>query len=325
MSPPPLTLVQQWLHDLQSQDRSTNTVRSYRSGVRRFLMWYETEECRPLDLADLTPIALMTYRNALQHTQARATSSVNLQVAALRSWCAWLTDHGYLVTDPAARLRFIGQTGHTGPRGLKDREVNALLREAQRTRHPARDYAILQMLLQTGMRIGECAALRLYDVQFKERHGAVLIRGGKGNKARTVPLNGSIRKALAEYVAPRLGVAPSLEAVTAVWPRRQHPEDAAAVWLSQKGGALSMPAIRAMIDLLVRDCSSRGLVPPETSAHTLRHTFALSYLKQYPGDLIGLATLLGHSSLDTTRIYGQPSAEQLADRVDRLGLNAYDS
>ncbi len=47
------------------------------------------------------------------------------------------------------------------------------------------------------------------------------------------------------------------------------------------------------------------------------------YLKDDPGDLVGLATLLGHSSLDTTRIYGQHSAEYLASRVDRLALNAY--
>jgi site-specific recombinase XerD len=65
------------------------------------------------------------------------------------------------------------------------------------------------------------------------------------------------------------------------------------------------------------------LVPEETSAHTLRHTFARSYLAHYPGDIVGLATLLGHSSLDTTRLYSQPSVEQLAKRVDQLDINAY--
>ncbi len=48
-----------------------------------------------------------------------------------------------------------------------------------------------------------------------------------------------------------------------------------------------------------------------------------NYLKDNPGDLVGLATLLGHSSLDTTRLYAQHSAEHLASRVDRLALNAY--
>jgi integrase/recombinase XerC len=69
--------------------------------------------------------------------------------------------------------------------------------------------------------------------------------------------------------------------------------------------------------------ASRGKVPEETSAHTLRHTFARQYLGQYPGDLVGLATLLGHSSLDTTRLYSQPTGMQLGARVEKLNINAY--
>ena len=81
--------------------------------------------------------------------------------------------------------------------------------------------------------------------------------------------------------------------------------------------------MRQMIDVLVRDASARGLVPVQTSAHTLRHTFARNYLAQYPGDVVGLATLLGHTSLDTTRIYSQPTVEQLSRRVEQLRQNAY--
>lgn len=65
------------------------------------------------------------------------------------------------------------------------------------------------------------------------------------------------------------------------------------------------------------------LVLQETCAHTLRHTFARSYLAQCPGDVVGLATLLGHSSLDTTRLYSQPSVSQLITRVEQLDINAY--
>jgi integrase len=80
--------------------------------------------------------------------------------------------------------------------------VNALLRETWRSRYGKRDHAIVQMLLQTGRRIGECQALRWQDITFKERTAIALIRSGKGNKSRTVPLNSSIRSALIEYAAP---------------------------------------------------------------------------------------------------------------------------
>ncbi len=84
---------------------------------------------------------------------------------------------------------------------------------------------------------------------------------------------------------------------------------------------LTPPAIGQIIAKLVK--AAGELVPEETGAHHLRHTFARSDLTQYPSDLVGLATLLGHSALDTTRLYSQPSTVQLATRVEHLSLNAY--
>ena len=81
---------------------------------------------------------------------------------------------------------------------------------------------------------------------------------------------------------------------------------------------LTTSAMRQMIDELVRDAAARALVPVRTSAHILRHTFARNYLTEHPGDIVGLASLLGHTSLDTTRIYSQPTIEQLSARIEQL-------
>ena len=89
----------------------------------------------------------------------------------------------------------------------------------------------------------------------------------------------------------------------------------------QKGGALTSSAMGQLIVELVTAAGER--VPAGMSAHHLRHTFARTYLAQYPGDVVGLATLLGHSSLDTTRLYSEPAVAQLATRLERLALNAY--
>ena len=78
-----------------------------------------------------------------------------------------------------------------------------------------------------------------------------------------------------------------------------------------------------MLDGLVCACATRHLVPATAGAHTLRHTFATRYLAAHPNDFVGVAALLGHSSLNTTRIYVQPTAEQLAARVEQIDLNAY--
>lgn len=313
------TLLDRWLADLRA-DRADRTIARYGGAVRHFLAWYASQEGRPLVPADLTPIALVGYRAALQQTAAPRT--VNTHVCALRSWCAWLAAHGHLEADPAARFRLVGRQEPAAPGGLTPNEVNALARAAGRSRHPARDTALVQLLLQTGLRLGECAALTWTDIVVGEKAGQVLVRAGKGNKTRQLPLNASARGALAAYAGPLLGVGPTLKAVAAAWPRRLAGQPTP-LWRSQKGGRLSASAIWRVIDGLVRDTAARGLVPPTTSPHTLRHTFAGRYLVAHPGDLVGLAALLGHSTLETTRIYVQPTADQLAARLERLDLNAY--
>jgi site-specific recombinase XerD len=315
-------LLNLWQHHLQEHDRSGGTIKKYTQAVVRFLAWYEREEQAPLQISTLTPIALIGYRNELQHKQHKSTSTVNLQMSALRTWCGWLTEQGFLAADPAAHVKLVGGEASSSRKGLKSAQVNALLRQTQLSRDPARNYAIVQVLLQTGIRLGECAALTFEDITFGERGGLLHVRAGKGNKARSVPLNSSAREAIATYVAPRLGIErPSLKALAKGWPKPKTPEAHEPIFLSQKGGALTNSAMGQMIADLVK--AAGVLVPEETSAHTLRHTFARSYLAQYPGDVVGLATLLGHSSLDTTRLYSQPEVSQLAARVEQLNLNAY--
>ncbi len=245
--------------------------------------------------------------------------TVNVSVCALRTFATWLHDQGHLSHNPAARLKTVAKQDPPAPSALAPRAVDALLREVERTGSAARNLALVQVLLQTGMRIGECAALTWPDLTIGERSGGVTIRAGKGNKARWVPLNRSVRQALADYAAPLLAVEPTLKVVAAAWPRT----GIAPLWRSRTGGPLGASAIRQMLDGVVQVCAARGSVPPTTSAHTLRHTFAKMYLHDHPGDLVGLAMLLGHSSVETTRIYGPLEAEELAERVERVRLNAY--
>ncbi len=324
MANTPDQLLGEWLQELQSNDHASGTIRRYKSAIASFLAWYEHEEHRSLNLEQLSPITLMGYRNFLQRTQARATSTVNGHMSALRAWCAWLTQQHHLEVNPAKRIKLVGRQEASSREGLSDTQVSALLRQIQASsRDAVRNYAIVQLLLQTGMRLDECSHLNLEDIEFGERSGRVTIRHGKGNKARAVPLNASARQALADYLAPRFGCDPTIKAVALSWP---HPNPLAKplpLWRSQKGGALTTSAMRQMIDIIVRDAAVRELVPAKTSAHTLRHTFAHNYLAGYPGDIVGLATLLGHTSLDTTRIYSQPFIEQLTSRVEQLRQNAY--
>ncbi len=311
-----VNLLDTWLQ--QSTDRlAPTTRRRYHTALLHFFTWYEQTEGRALGLADLHPITLVGYRGSLQ--DVAATSTVNTHLCALRAWCAWLVEQHILLVNPAARLKLVGRQDPAAPRALKSAQVNALLRQAQHTRNPLRNTAIVQMLVQTGIRIGECAELRWVDISFSEKRGQVRIRAGKGNKARMVPLNESARQALADYLAPVLQVDPTLKAVAVVWSRAPRQ----AMWISERGDQLSVREMSRMVQELVRACAVRDLVPGDTTPHSLRHTFATRYLATHPDDLVGLARLLGHSSLEATKIYVQPTEEELAARVDRIDLNAY--
>lgn len=91
----------------------------------------------------------------------------------------------------------------------------------------------MQILLQAGLRLSECAALTFEDITFGERSGIVRVRAGKGNKALAVPLNASAREALAAYVSPRLGLdKATLKEAASSWPKPTSREAHEPIFLS---------------------------------------------------------------------------------------------
>ncbi|WP_240614571.1 tyrosine-type recombinase/integrase [Herpetosiphon llansteffanensis] len=319
-SVPVAMLIDAWFRHAEI-DMTHATCKRYRGVLHRLCAWFASTEQRSITLADLHPINLVGYREMLRQTTA--VSTVNIHVSALRIWCTWLVDQGYLDTNPAHRLKLVKRPSPLKPKALSPVQVNALLRQAQTTRNPVRNTAILQMLVQTGMRIGECAALCWHDIQYGERSGQVVIRSSKGHTTRTVPLNESVRVALALYIGPKLGVEATIRAVAKMWPLHCKREQPRPLWMSERQTPLSLREMSAMIHHIVRDAAIRDLVPASTTPHSLRHTFATRYLVRHPHDSVGLARLLGHSSITTTQIYVQPTEADIANRVEQIDLNAY--
>jgi len=87
------------------------------------------------------------------------------------------------------------------------------------------------------------------------------------------------------------------------------------VFLSERQTPLSTRSIQAIVTALAKRA---GIKRIKISPHTLRHTFAINYLKQNSSNIVQLANLMGHESLDTTAIYTQPSMEDLADNLELM-------
>ena len=286
-----------FLKAFAGEDVASVTVRGYRSDLGLFATWYGGHPLEKLTASDLAH-----FRQYLSRERRMKPASVNRKLEALRRFCRWAHTSGKLRTNVSAELKLARAVRGTRPKGLLASEVQALLRTAGQSRRALarRNYAIVQLLLQAGLRVSEAAALRTEDLEIHARQGKVRIRG-KGNKERYVPLNATARRALQAYLDERE------EAGT------QDP-----VFLSETGAALSVRSIQSLITELARRAHLNRI---PVSAHTLRHTFALGYLKQNPGKLVELATLLGHESLDTTAIYALPSEEDLAAEVERSSYN----
>jgi integrase/recombinase XerD len=291
----------EFLASLAREELSPATVRGYRYDLRHFLAWHDTVQPAGFALGRLTEFDLIAYRQHML-TAGRRPATVNRRLEALRHFCRWARDAGTLRGDVAHDLRPVRTTRDRQPAGLTDAEVHALLRAAGGSTHglAARNYALVQVMLQTGLRVGEVATLRVADVTLGDRSGTVRIRHGKGLKAREVPLNATARRALKQYLAARAEGA------------------AVPLFLSSRGAAMPVRSIQAVIASLVRRARIKR-VP--ASAHTLRHTFARAYLHDHPGKLVELAGLLGHDSLDTTAAYTRPSRDDLAADLERSHLN----
>jgi len=168
-----------FLASLARDDLAPATLRGYRYDLRHFLAWHRTVQDIDLALEDLAEYELIAYR---QHMVAggRRPATVNRRLDALRRLCRWARGTGALAADVARDVRPMRTARNHQPAGLTDVEVHALLRAAGASSHglAARNYAMVQLMLQAGLRVGEVAALQASDIIMNDRSGSVRIRHG---------------------------------------------------------------------------------------------------------------------------------------------------
>src|SRR6202034_1806868 len=169
----------------RSRDVASVTVRGYHSDLGQFAVWYDGHPIENLTASDLAH-----FRQYLSRDRSMKPASVNRKLEALRRFCRWAHTTGKLRTNVAAELKLARAPRGMRPKGLLPAQVQGLLRAAGQSRRTLarRNYAVVQLLLQAGLRVSEAAALRIEDLEIRERQGKVRICG-KGNKERYVPLN----------------------------------------------------------------------------------------------------------------------------------------
>ncbi len=286
-----LTAYEQWL---LRQPLAKNTQEAYRYHVRQYGGYLATKPSTgddPLCHPFARDYAVRDYKRYLKTERKAKPASVNLTLAAI--------DHFYqfLGLDRVQVQR--EDLPQKSPRALKPEEQREFLRAVERS-PSLRDRALARLLFYTGLRLSECAALNVDDVLISARKGVVVVRSGKGETYREIPLNTDARKALKDWLKERSKRFPKFS---------DH-----ALFLSLKGRRLSTRAIDLVLRQLGHDANL------ELSAHVLRHTY-LSNLVRRGNDLVLVAEVAGHKRLETTRRYSLPSLEDREKAMEGLQID----
>jgi integrase/recombinase XerD len=241
------SLLDSWRVHLEAERKSPGTIKLYLLGVRGYLAWCdERGGTASLDRASVSAYVAGLLGGGAQAATARA------RLMALRRFSVWLVEEGKLPADPLVGLKPPQLDQQLVP-GLSEDEIRRLLRACEgKSLRDRRDEAILRLLLETDLRVGECLALTVDDVDV--RGGLVLVRRGKGGKGRVVPFGPVTGRALDRYL--RL--------------RRGHPlAHSDALWLGERGYGFGYDALHHALTGRGR---AAGLV--RFSPLQLRHTFS---------------------------------------------------
>jgi len=283
--------LEEFLDALALEGRSVNSVRAYRRDLEALLAALPgpLEGVRPADL-----------RECFRHQQqaGRSPSSINRAIAATRSFCRFLFEEGRLETNPAQALHSIRLGPPLAPKHLSVAEVERLLSlPSGDTPTGRRDRAILMLLYNTGLRVGELCSLNREDMHLPAEGWGVLQVVGKGRRLRRLPINRPAADALLAYLTDREDAEPAL-------------------FLNRSGCRFSVRGIALLVNRYLRAAS----ITDRSGPHVLRHTFATHALRARP-NLRAVQELLGHAWVTTTQRYTHLEMEDLQAQVADLPAN----
>ena len=172
-------------------------------------------------------------------------------------------------------------------------------------RNAERDFTIITLFLNCGMRLSELVGINIKDIDFEECKLNVI---GKGNKERTIYLNKAYMKALSEYLPIR----------NSINVKHDNKYSEKALFLSERRERISNRTVQYIVD---KELMHAGLDTGKYSVHKLRHTAATLMYQYGEVDIRALQELLGHESIATTEIYTHVSNDQVRNAVEKNPLN----
>ena len=295
---------------LAVRERSELTVREYRYDLVLFFRFLKRDRnLVPADipfsqiplqdideriLDTVTTDDLFVFLIFLSRERKASAANRARKVATLKSFFKYLHQKKKIIREDPAYELDSPKIGQRLPKHLSLDESVRLLSTAEE-KHSSfreRDYCILTLFLNCGLRLSELTGIELSSI-----HDTTLTVVGKGNKERTIYLNEACLAALAEWMAlrPHTGL-----------------KDPNALFVSRSGRRISNQMVQLLIKKMI---AQSGLDPRVYSVHKLRHTAATLMYKYGQVDIRSLQSILGHASVSTTQIYTHVDDQALREAV----------
>jgi site-specific recombinase XerD len=161
----PVDWLSEFSASLTRADLSPKTILGYQQDLQLFRRWFEQLRGANARWETLLPLDLISYRQHLRNAERRRPATINRRLQALRRFCRWACTCGLLPSDPSAEVKAIRVAARWQPLGLTQAELHALVRAADESSHgqAKHNYALVQLVVQTGLRLSEVAALCIAD------------------------------------------------------------------------------------------------------------------------------------------------------------------
>lgn len=278
---------------LQAAGKSRNTISAFKRDLDKFSSLVNVP---PKAVTSSEIERFLAGMKTKSDGTGRSPNSMNRLKTSLRSFFNWLLQDGVIESNPAIRIKTSNVT-QKPPVYLTENEERDLLRclrDNRNRKHAIRDSAIIHLLLDAGIRVGELVGLNIEDIDGKH----LRIRQAKGGNpvVKFIPVR--TRKIVATYIKQER-------------PDHCKSNSTSALFLNQQGTRLHSRAVQMLVPTWI----NRAGITKQVTPHTLRHTFATSLLNK-TGNLLLVQKALGHRSVTTTQIYAHVADSVLEDAIE---------
>ena len=253
---------------------SENTAKAYQRDLNKFSNFLESISVDSLESISEEKCSAWIADLFQNNVSAR---SIQRHISSAKGFFSYMKKIGLVQSSPFELINSPKSPNHL-PNILSPEEVSQLLNFKPKNSQDKRDFAIIELIYSSGLRVSEAVNSNLSDFEDNNNFLRVI---GKGSKTRLVPVGRFAQNAIREWIYERKKILTSDDAL----------------FVNLRGSRISTRSVQERIKNIAL---KQGL--PPVNPHMLRHSFA-THLLESSGDLRSIQELLGHSSLSTTQIY----------------------